>query len=93
MFRKEMLVNRLQLIFRPVYAGLLDVLFVQDVKQKGQTHDVVEVDVRNKDVQRRRFQMIAHAKHSRSGVQHDSDFRQHQADGVPAVVRVVAGRS
>ena len=66
---------------------------VQHVEHISQPNDMVEVGVRQKNVERVGRQMFAHAKHGRTRVEHNAQLWQHHAGGMPAVIWVVAGRS
>ena len=63
-----------------------------DVDQVRQPGDVIEVGVREKDIQPVGLQMLAEPAHAGAGIEHDADFRQHQAGRVtPAGGKIAAG--
>ena len=57
-----------------------------DIDQIGEPRDVVEVGVREKDIQPIGLQMLADPAHAGAGIEHDADFREHQAGRLTVAV-------
>ena len=54
---------------------------------------MIQMRVREKDVERGSRDVISHAKESSAGVEHDPRFGQHEAGRMPTLGRVIAAGS
>ena len=77
--------------------GRVNVGFFQGRRREGrqnvrQPDNVVQMGMRQKDVDFRRANSARHAKKRRPRIEHNADVRQHDAGRMPPLVRVVAPR-
>jgi hypothetical protein len=54
---------------------------------------MVEVHMRQKNIERRRLQTLAHTEHPGARIEHEALLWQHEASSVPPPVGMVAGRA
>ena len=57
-----------------------------NIHQISQPGDMVEVRVREKNIEPFCLQIFANAVHAGASIEHDADFRQHQASRLPPAV-------
>src|SRR5881394_245327 len=76
-----------------VHRDPLDRLLPLGAKHERQPDDVIEMRVREQDVERRRRDMLPDAEKAGPGIEDNAGFRQHQARRMPPFRRMIPARS
>ena len=90
---EELAADDFQMLLQPVDGDRFDRPLPEYVKEIRQPRDMIEVDVREEDMQARRLQVLADAEEAGAGIQNEAMCRQHVARRVPVLVWVIAGRA
>ena len=85
-----MILDRIQILGRAVHPDAIDFAREHRNKKVREAHDVVEVGMRQKDVQVTRRQAIGDTKERGPRVEDDPQLGQHDTRGVPPFVRVIS---
>jgi hypothetical protein len=85
-----MFLNRGQLIGRAMNGYPADVLIWQHIQQEGQPNHMIEVGVREKNIQFGSPQKFSGAVHGRARVEDDAQLGNHEASRVAFIIGMVA---
>jgi hypothetical protein len=85
--------NRIELFGFAIHADAAQQVAGQGVEQVGEPDDVIEMGVRDKDVEPLGRHVVAKPVDGRARVEHQSQLRQHDARRFPRVAGVIAGRA
>ena len=91
--RVKILFDRLDLVRCDMYGYPFQFLFKQHVIEKGQSETMIEVNVRQENVECFCLDQVSSPKHARSSIQNDTDFRHHQTGGLTAIVGMITSRA
>ena len=74
-----------------MHAYFVERSLIEDVKQVRQSDDMIEVGVRQKDIQLVRFDVLRKSKERRSSIEDNAGRGNHHASRLPMFVRMVSG--